>query len=119
MFPRYSTVSRIWSVGFGLFGLAFLLSPQRGLVAMARRRRRQKWEFSQTMLAIHLLHHEGTAQAQIESRVDHLWEHLRWQPDFAEQVIRYAERKGTVRRLSGRLTLTSEGRTLAQNAMLS
>jgi len=48
-----------------------------------------------------------------------LWEHLRWQPDFAEQVIRYAERKGTVRRLSGRLTLTSEGRTLAQNAMLS
>ena len=62
--------------------------------------------------------HEGTARAKEESRVDHLWEHLRWQPDFAEQVIRYAERKGIVRRQSGRLLLTDEGRSLAQRAMV-
>jgi manganese/zinc/iron transport system permease protein len=101
-----------------LFGLAFLLAPRRGLVAIARRRMQQKWGFSQTMLTIHLLQHEGTADASSESRVDHLWEHMRWQPDFAERVIRYAERRGTVRRNSGRLILTQEGRTLAQQAMV-
>ena len=100
------------------FGLAFLFAPRRGLVAIARRRMRQRWDFSQTMLAIHLLHHEGTVAAQEESRVDHLWEHLRWQPDFAERVIRYAERKGVVRRRSGHLFLTDEGRSLAQQALV-
>jgi manganese/zinc/iron transport system permease protein len=101
-----------------IFGLAFLFSPRQGLVALARRRIRQKWEFAQTMLAIHLLHHADTAQAQSESRVDHLWEHLRWQPNFAEQVIRYAERKGVVRRQSGQLLLTDEGYRLAQRTMM-
>lgn len=37
-----------------IFGLALLGAPRRGLMALARRRARQKWEFSQTMLAIHL-----------------------------------------------------------------
>ena len=102
-----------------LFGLAFLLSPQRGLVAIARRRIQQKWNFSQTMLAIHLLNHEGKPEAEDECRVDHLWEHLRWQPTFAEDVIRYAERKGVIRRRRGILYLTQEGRTLAQQALVN
>lgn len=100
-----------------IFVVVLLFAPERGLVAVAWRRRQQKWEFSQTMLAIHLLNHEGTAAADYESRVDHLWEHMRWQPDFAEQVVRYAERKGVVRRQAGRLSLTNEGRTIAQQAM--
>ena len=41
------------------FGLALLLAPDRGLLAAARRRARQKLEFAQTMLAIHLANHEG------------------------------------------------------------
>ena len=101
-----------------IFGLVFLFSPQRGLIAIARRRMRQKWEFSQSMLTIHLLNHEGTPQAQHESRSDHLVEHLRWEPDFAEKVIRYAERKGMVRRHSGQLLLTDKGRNLAQETIV-
>jgi hypothetical protein len=50
--------------------------------------------------------------------VDHLVEHIRWQPDFAERVVRYAERKGTVRRQAGRLQLTETGRTLAQQRLV-
>ena len=101
-----------------IFALVFFLSPQRGMVALARRRWRQKWEFAQTMLAIHLLNHEGTPEAERESRMDQLWEHFRWQPDFAEQVVRYGERKGMLRRQSGRLQLTNEGRILAQEALV-
>jgi manganese/zinc/iron transport system permease protein len=101
-----------------IFGLVFLFAPQRGLVAVALRRSRQRWDFAQTMLAIHLGNHEGTSQAQDENRVDHLWEHLRWQPAFAEQVIRYAERKGTVRRQRGYLFLTEAGRSLVEHAVI-
>jgi manganese/zinc/iron transport system permease protein len=96
------------------FLAVYLLAPQRGLVARLRRRQRQRWEFSQTMLAVHLLQHEQTAAAAAESRVDHLWEHLRWERSFAEQVVRYGERRGTVRRDDGRLYLTDAGRALAQ-----
>jgi manganese/zinc/iron transport system permease protein len=101
-----------------LFAGVFFLSPQRGLLALAQRRRQQRWEFAQTMLAIHLLHHEGTPQAEVENRVEHLWEHFRWQPHFAEQVVRYGERKGKLRRRSGHLSLTPDGRQLAQEAMV-
>jgi manganese/zinc/iron transport system permease protein len=101
-----------------IFGLVFLFAPQRGMVAIARRQMRQKWEFAQTMLAIHLMNHEGTPEALDESRIDQLWEHFRWEPAFAEKVVRYAERKGVVRRRQGLLSLTERGRTLAQEVFL-
>lgn len=101
-----------------LFGVAYLFAPRRGLVAIGRRRLRQRWEFAQTMLAIHLFNHQDTPDMEDECRVDHLWEHLRWQPDFAERVIRYAERKGMVRRQRGLLALTDNGRILAEEALV-
>jgi manganese/zinc/iron transport system permease protein len=70
------------------------LRRNRGLLAVWRRRERQRWEFAQTMLAIHLAQHDGDPDEAIESRTDHLLEHFRWRPDFAEGVIRYAERQG-------------------------
>lgn len=100
------------------FLLVLLFAPERGLVAVTRRRARQRWEFALAMLAVHLLQHEGE-KASDENRVDHLVEHIRWQPDFAEQVIRYAERKGAVRRQAGRLHLTDTGRVLAQQKVIA
>ena len=76
------------------FALAWTLAPGRGLVAAARRRARQRLEFAQTMLAIHLANHEGRPEAAVESRVAHLGEHLRWDGDFASRVVRGAERRG-------------------------
>jgi manganese/zinc/iron transport system permease protein len=101
-----------------IFLLAWTFAPQRGLISMAIRRSQQRITFAQTMLTIHLLNHEGTERAAVENRVDHLWEHLRWQPAFAEQVVRFAERKGMVRRQQGHLLLTDEGRGLAKGAMM-
>ena len=101
------------------FGLAWLFAPERGLVALARRRARQRWEFAQTMLTIHLLNHEGSPEAAEESRVEHLTQHLRWEPDFAQRVVRTAERRGLVSPFDGRLALTDRGRSLAREAVVS
>jgi manganese/zinc/iron transport system permease protein len=100
-----------------LFLLAFLFSPQRGVVAEARRRVRQRWEFARLMLAIHLLHHEGTPEYADEAREAHLREHLRWAPSFAERVVRQSVDAGFVVRQGELLALTDAGRDAARGAM--
>lgn len=100
------------------FGLAFLFAPERGLVALARRRRWQRWEFAQTALAIHLMNHEDTPDAAEESRVDHLLDHLNWEASFASQVVARAQRRGLIERQNGHMVLTEAGRSLAHTALV-
>jgi len=101
------------------FGVALSLAPGRGLLAIARRRRRQRYGFATTMLTIHLLHHEGRPDELVECRVAHLSEHLRWDDRFATRVVELAERAGFVRdRGDGTLFLTDVGRHRAQEAMV-
>lgn len=100
-----------------LFLLAFLFAPGRGIVSVTRRRARQRREFARLMLAIHLLHHEGTAAYDAESREEHLSDHLRWEPAFARRVVRESETAGLLQRKDGRLVLTALGRETAVRAM--
>ncbi|HEX2191141.1 MAG TPA: hypothetical protein VHG51_19690, partial [Longimicrobiaceae bacterium] len=83
----------------------------------ARRRARQRWEFAQAMLAIHLLNHEGSPAAGEENRESHLHAHLRWSPAFAAAVVRRAEGRGLVARLGDRLSLTERGRSTARETV--
>lgn len=101
-----------------LFLGVFLLAPERGLLAQSRRRARQRWEFAQTALAIHLLNHENTPEMTRECRVDHLHYHLRWEPNFAGTVVEQAARAGLVQRQNGDLRLTDSGRDRAQSALV-
>jgi manganese/zinc/iron transport system permease protein len=100
------------------FVLAFLFAPDRGMVALARRRARQKLDFAVKMLAIHLLHHEGKPEADTENRVDHLEYHIRWSRDFAGRVVRRAQGGGIVENRAGALILTDHGRRLATESMV-
>jgi manganese/zinc/iron transport system permease protein len=101
-----------------LFFVILLLAPDRGLVAARRRQARQRVEFAQAMLVIHLLNHEGSPAADEENRVEHLHRHLRWNPAFAGRIVAGAERRAFVlRREDDRLTLTPRGRELARQAM--
>ena len=101
-----------------IFVAVFLLAPDRGLIALARRRRAQRSEFARQMLVIHLLHHEGTPDADRESREEHLGQHLRWAPDFARRVVRQAGSADWIEReASGRLRLTEQGREAARTAL--
>jgi manganese/zinc/iron transport system permease protein len=102
-----------------LFGLAWLLAPERGLLALVLRRSRQRMQFAQTMLTIHLLNHEGHPEAEAESRVDEIDRHLRWGPAFTGQVVQQAERHGLVVRQNSCLTLTERGRELARETIVA
>lgn len=99
------------------FLLAFLLAPERGLLALARRRARQRLDFAQMMLAVHLLQHEGSADAAEESSPAHLQEHLQWTPTFARLIVERATRAQWVTRDRDRLRLTEQGREWARYAL--
>ena len=104
------------SVAGALFASVLLVAPDRGLLATARRRHRQKWEFAQAMLVMHLQNHEGLPEAAEENHVGHLHRHLRWQPSFAERVVERSRRRHLLERApDGRLSLTDEGRALAES----
>ena len=101
-----------------IFVFVFLIVPNRGLIAIARRHARQKWEFAQTMLVIHLFNHEGLPEAETESAIADLHEHLSWDPGFTTQVVKYALSNRCVSRKETQLILTAHGRTIAQQALV-
>jgi manganese/zinc/iron transport system permease protein len=101
-----------------LFVSVLTLAPERGLLAARRRRERQRWEFAQTMLAIHLFNHQGLPDAQKESRVEHLVDAFGWTSEFGARVVSNAERRGVVVRTNGSLQLTDRGRNLARTAIV-
>jgi Mn-dependent DtxR family transcriptional regulator len=69
------------------------------------------------MLAGHLLNHEGTQAAVSESRPAHLSQHLRWSPDWAQQVVQQAQRDGVVVLEDEQLLLTPQGRARAKASL--
>jgi len=107
------------AVGIGLeFAVVFLVAPGRGLIAVVRRRRSQRWQFAQVMLAIHLSQHEGRPEEPEESRVDHLYgREVGWTPAFTLRVVALAEAAGLVVRVGDNLRLTDAGRQEAGRAL--
>lgn len=97
----------------GVFLVALFLSPDQGVLAGARRRVRQQWEFAQTMLVIHLFNHEGLPEEEVESRAAHLHEHLHWSPERVREVVDRARAGGLVVEANGLLDLTDAGRARA------
>lgn len=100
-----------------LFLLAFLLAPEQGLLAQARRRHRQKLDFALEMLTVHILNHQGLPEAMSECRVDHLDEHLHWRRDFIDRIVALAEKQHLVQQKQRLLYLTPEGQALAEQSL--
>ena len=70
------------------------------------------------MLVIHLFNHEGLPEAEAESAIAHLHEHLSWDPVFTTQVVKYAMNNRCVSQKEMQLTLTERGRAVAQQALV-
>jgi manganese/zinc/iron transport system permease protein len=102
----------------GLFAITFLVAPETGLVAQARRRAERRGHFRRTMLAIHLLHHGDSPEAEEECRLDRLHWHLRWEEATVARVVREAERAGEVQREGALLVLTPAGRARAGEGIM-
>ncbi|WP_083963824.1 metal ABC transporter permease [Spirochaeta cellobiosiphila] len=100
------------------FLLAFLFAPSRGIVVQYQRKRGQKLDFAMTLLTVHIMHHQGKTEEINECSVNHLTQHINWDSVFAKSVVTQAQRKGLINIVKGIITLTSEGRERADQAMI-
>jgi manganese/zinc/iron transport system permease protein len=101
-----------------IFAAVYLFAPRQGLLAVLLRRRRQRFEFAQTMLAIHLLQHEGRPEEADEARVDHLHgRHVGWDRAFTARIVDQAVAAQLIARSGNRLALTDRGRRRAAHAL--
>jgi manganese/zinc/iron transport system permease protein len=96
------------------FVIVYLFAPERGLIAQARRRQGQRVEFALTMLTMHIAHHTATQEAEEENQAVRLYEHLKWSPRFAAEIVGIAARNGLVQQKKGLLVLTESGLKRAQ-----
>lgn len=102
----------------GIFLLAYLLAPKRGVIALIFMRRKQKLQFGGDMLTVHLYHHEEDSDMHLENCIAHLGEHLRWGDAFAMRVVRNMEDHGFIlQKNNGMLELTAQGRQRAQQVL--
>lgn len=98
-----------------IFAGAFTFGPERGLVSQIRRRAMQRVEFAARMLAVHLLHHEGTRREEVECAVDTLNVHLGWSVSATKRAIAFAKSQGLAVEKGPVLTLTDVGRGFAED----
>ncbi len=116
--PRLPTGPTIVLYMSAIVVISLLFAPQRGLVARSRQRVRQRWQFAQEALAVHLLQHEGTAAASGESSLAHMGDHMSWEAGFAAEVVQRAVADGLVERTADEVRLTERGRAAAQRAVV-
>ena len=100
------------------FVLIFLLAPNRGIVAVALKRRQQRLIFAAKMLTIHLANHESTPEEDRENSIEHLEDHLAWDASFASRIVRFSTQKELIRQNGSRMSLTPAGRALANEAIV-
>ncbi len=101
-----------------LFAAAFLLAPQRGLLAQMRRRKGQRLDFAVRMLLVHLLHHEDTPEVAEECREAGLHHHLGWGESWTKRVVGKAEGRALIARRDDLVLPTAHGRRLADDAVI-
>jgi len=112
------TISGTVAVVMGLgFCAALIASPRHGLITFIVHRIRQRRDFFDTMLAIHLLQHEGTPEEDAECRLTTLYIHMNWPQPKALIVAARVVNRNWAALQDGRLILTLEGKRIATTAL--
>ncbi len=109
-----TTVSGTVATVMGLlFAVTWLGSPKYGLIRLWAERRRLRQAMHDRLLLIHLGNHEGTPEEAAESDRRDLHTHFRWTAAATDRVVRRAISEGWVHFVNHHLTLTPQGREIA------
>jgi manganese/zinc/iron transport system permease protein len=113
------SIGGMMALATGVFlALAFLFGPRYGFVAQQLRWRRQRLEYAEQLLLVHLYNHELTGPAD-ESLPEALESHLRWRERQSRRVVERAIERGhlVARGEEDVLQLTEKGRERAQKTL--
>ncbi|NOX38625.1 MAG: metal ABC transporter permease [Calditrichaeota bacterium] len=97
-----------------VFVLVYLLAPERGVLALYRRRQQQRLETAVTMLLVHIRSHQHRTEAEDECHIDHLYSHLKWDPQYTRRIIQHCQKEGWLYLKDDLLYLTEKGKAHIQ-----
>lgn len=115
------SISGMMAVVTGLsFGFVFIFGKESGLVAVARRRRRQEGEFADLTMLFHIFRHENSENEESENGITTIARHLNWKTSKTEARVSNLIGQGFLEKKDQVLVLTEAGRdyTKAQFASL-
>lgn len=96
-----------------VFLLVFVFAPKRGLVTILRRRKSQKFEFSEKILLFHIYNHEGDSDEHLELGVNTIQHHLSWEKLFLDKIVGNLKQNKKIYIEDEIIKLTEEGREFA------
>lgn len=93
-----------------IFLFVYVFAPDKGLLAIAARKKRQSRVFSQKILALHIAHHSNTLEESQECSEDNLHNHIFWDKRLVKNIVEYSKTDEYVVSDNGILRLTDKGR---------
>ena len=92
-----------------IFLFVYLFAPARGLLSVYNRRKRQKSEFAQMTLIMHIYNHSGVNDDIEERRISHLKKHFQWDEFFIKKIVGQCLLVGLLTKKQNVLSLTKKG----------
>ncbi|RAP33654.1 zinc ABC transporter permease, partial [Candidatus Marinamargulisbacteria bacterium SCGC AAA071-K20] len=102
-----------------IFLTALFFSPRTGVLYKLLLHKQQKVQFAAKMLLVQLLDHEGKENEKQENTIRNMIDHMGWKPLFAKRVTRWAVQRSYILRDEDFLKLTSLGRAMARQVMVT
>ncbi|MBE0639467.1 MAG: metal ABC transporter permease [Bacteroidales bacterium] len=99
-----------------IFFIVYLFAPERGLIAAMKRRNRQKTEFAQMTLAIHIFNHSRENDDLQERMKGQLPFHLGWDQPFIEKIVKRSVNMGIVTVEKELISITDKGKKFVEAA---
>jgi len=99
-----------------IFALVFILAPKRGLISVLIRKRRNRKEYAQTTLLLHVCNHQDSAEERQENGINTIAEHLHWNQKKLEKTIYSLVRGEKVNIERALITATPAGLRMVEDA---
>jgi manganese/zinc/iron transport system permease protein len=99
-----------------VFLVTYLVAPGRGLISSMKRVARQKLEFAQMTLAIHIFNHSAAGDDLQERMKSRLKEHLGWNDAFVQKIVKRSLNAGIITLENDIIDLTEKGKKFTEAA---
>jgi manganese/zinc/iron transport system permease protein len=100
-----------------IFFFTYLFATERGIVAVMRRKKRQKQEFNQLTLAAHVYNHAGKEEALEENNMSHFSGHFNWNESTAKETVFLAKQNDLIYVETNLIYLTEKGNRFAEEGL--
>ena len=92
-----------------IFLIASIFAPQRGVITVILRRRKQRSSFEKIVVLRHIMNHEHTQRCKIENGITTIYDHLKWNKKYLDNIIGHLRKSNYIDEKDGMYIATEVG----------